>query len=286
MSARNATILLAAIGVVRGSSFLFSKLLLEALEPFTLLAWRFLLAFVILGPLFNKQLRAMDKRTLLHGIVLGLLFAGVMGLEMWALLFTASSTVSFLEHTAIVLVPIFEALVFRTLPTRKAMLCTLVVMIGVGLLTLHGGFSSFSIGEALGLCGATIYAIAIIATARFARTDDTICLGVLQIGVLGLLSLGAALAFEQPSVPADGTQWLFLAIQVLLCTVFGFTFQPVAQRYLSAQTAGMLCATNPLTAAVLGILVLGEPHTLPVFVGMALIIGVIVVISAAPKDAE
>ena len=284
---RKAIVLLAAVGIARGSSFMFSRLLLDTVAPFSLLAWRFLLAVPLLAIIFHTHLRNNNRQVLAHGCILGALYTAVMSFEMRALLHTATSTVSFLEHTAIVLVPLFETIVFRALPTRKAVLCTLAVMAGVALITLRDGFVAFGIGEAFGLCGATIYACAIIATARFAKRDDPLLLGIVQIASMGLLCLALALVFERPTLPASGMQWLYLGVLVLVCTVFGFTFQPVAQRYLSAQVAGLLCATNPLTAAVLGIAVLGEPATAPVFAGMALvIIGIMVTSVMDAKEAD
>lgn len=265
---------------------MFSKMLLQSMDPFLLLAWRFLLALPIITIIFHSHLRQIDGRTFAHGVLLGLLYTIVMGFEMQALLHTATSTVSFLEHTAIVLVPVLEAVIFRKLPKLAAVMCTIAVMVGVGLLTLREGFSSFGSGEAFGLCGATVYSFAIIATDRFAKTDDPHALGLLQIGAMGFACLLVACVFETPSAPEGGVQWVYLAVLVLLCTVFGFTFQPVAQRYLNAQTSGMLCATNPFTAAALGIVVLGETFTLSTLAGMVLILGGIVANSIAVDKGE
>ena len=61
-----------------------------------------------------------------------------------------------------------------------------------------------------------------------------------------------------PSFSETGGQWMALAGLALVCTAFGFTMQPVAQKPLSSETTGIICALNPLTTAVLGRLLLGE----------------------------
>ena len=59
----------------------------------------------------------------------------------------------------------------------------------------------------------------------------------------------------------------------LLCTAFGFTMQPVAQKPISSETAGIIGALNPLTTAILGWLLLGE------MLGASGILGAVLIIS-------
>ena len=52
--------------------------------------------------------------------------------------------------------------------------------------------------------------------------------------------------------------------------------QPVAQKPLSSETTGIICALNPLTTAVLGWLLLGESLGIAGIAGAVLILGGIV----------
>ena len=40
---------------------------------------------------------------------------------------------------------------------------------------------------------------------------------------------------------------------VVVCSCFGFAFQPVGQKYVPAETAAVFTVVNPLTASILGI---------------------------------
>ena len=273
VTTRNASILFAAVIGVRATAFLFSKLLLVDMGPFMLMGVRFLLAFALLAVVFLKNLRSMSRQTLARGLLLGALYFVVMGFELVSLTMAASSTVAFLENTAIVFVPLFEAALARRAPTFKALACTVVVMVGVGLLTLGDGFGTFGLGELLALLAGIFYAVTIIATARVSKEGEATALGVLQVGFIGLFGLVAGLAFETPVLPQTNLAWVYLAILVVLCTCFGFAFQPIAQKGISAQRAALLLAVSPLIAAVLGIIVLSEPFGLGTFAGMALILG-------------
>ena len=143
---------------------------------------------------------------------------------------------------------------------------------GVGLLTLSDGSLRMETGELFALAAAVLYAGAILLTDRFAHEDDGLMLGILQVGFLGLLALAASFVFEAPRLPAAPAEWGLVAVLALVCTGFGFTLQPVAQSRLSAERAGLFCALNPAFAALLGVLFLREPLTLPGIVGAGLIL--------------
>ena len=58
----------------------------------------------------------------------------------------------------------------------------------------------------------------------------------------------------------------------LLCSVYGFTFQPLAQRYLSASRAAEFCALNPLSTSLASSVFLGERLGISGFIGAAAIL--------------
>ncbi len=252
MTRRKAEMLLAAVIIARSTSYLLTKIGLEDMGPFTLLAVRFLLAFALLLMVFWKKMRHVDKKTLLNGMLLGAAFFAVMTAELFGLKTTSSSMTSFLENTAVVFVPLFEAVLRRRFPTVSVAISSAVTFAGVGLLTLRGGAVSLTTGELLCLLAALLYAVAIILTDRLAVKSDPFTLGILQVGFLGAFSLLAAFIFETPQLPASSQEWGIIFALAVVCTGFGFTLQPVAQRYTTSERAGIFCALNPAVAAVLG----------------------------------
>jgi len=258
MRRRQAELLLAAVIIARATSLLFSTLSMRSLQPFNLIGLRFTLAFVLLLLPFGRRLRAVRPATLLRGFALGAVFFAVMTAELFGLRATDSSTTSFLENTAIVWVPLLEAALHRSAPRSRVLLGALVTLLGVALLTL--GKSSFRLGygELLCLLASLLYAGAILLTARLSREDEPLVLGILQVGFIGLLGLCASFLFETPQLPQSGGEWGMILALALVCSCFGFTLQPVAQRYVSAEQAGAFCALNPLTAALLGAVFLRE----------------------------
>ena len=278
MTRTQGEILLAAVIIARSTSFLCSKILMQGIDPFNLMAVRFLLAFSILALLFRKRLAHLTPGTLLRGFLLGLSFFAVMTAELFGLRLTDSSTTSFLENTAIVFVPILEAILLRRLPRPIVITSTLVTMVGIGFLTLDDGPISWQGGEPLCILAAVLYAIAIILTAHLSREGDPLVLGILQVGTMGTLALIAALLFETPRLPATGLLWL-----AVVCSGFGFTFQPVAQSYTTAQRASMFCALSPVSSAILGVCILGEDMGPRAILGAALVMAGILVVTLLGK---
>lgn len=266
---------------------MFSKILVGTMAPFNILAVRFLMATLLLAAIFHRKLRDLGWRTLGRGAVIGTTFFASMALEMLALTGASSSTVSFLENTAIVFVPTAVALMGRRLPPRSSAISCVVALAGVGLLTVGGSAGSDSpAGALLGLGSGLAYTVAIIVTARLSREDDALLLGIVQVAVMGLLSLGAALAFEKPTLPSSAAEWEALAALVVVCTGFGFTLQPLAQSRVSADDAALLCALSPLVAAVLGAVFLAEPVTAPRLAGMALIAASMLIASRPAPESK
>lgn len=140
----------------------------------------------------------------------------------------------------------------RRFPRSLTLLSTVITMTGIGFLTACGGTFILRTGELLCLLAAVLYASGIILTDRLSRRDDPLLIGILQVGFIGLFSLAAACFFEIPRLPDSQKEWITILTLAIVCSGFGFTLQPVAQRYTSSERAGMFCALNPVTAAFLG----------------------------------
>ena len=263
--------LLASVIAARSTSFIFSKMALTDMGVFNLLAVRFLLAFLLLLALFFKRLAGMGRYELFSGIAVGSLYFLVMVCELNALKLAPTSTVSLLENCSIIFVPLFEAVLVRRFPDKTTVICTLAAMLGVLCITLHqGGLSG---GMTLGLLAAVVYAAVIIVTGRLsARAKDPLCIGVVEIGTMGMLALASSFVFETPRLPANGSQWLMILALAVVCTGFGFTLQPVAQSRVSVERAGLFCAIEPAIATILGVAVLSERFGVLSAAGLLLIL--------------
>ncbi len=275
MTRGRAEALLAGVILARSTSYLFTKIGLRTLGTFNLMGVRFLLGFLLLALLFHKRLLHLKKATVLRGMALGFSFFMVMSAELTGLKTTPTSTVSFLENIAVVFVPRFEAVLRRRLPGRRTALGVATALAGVALLTLRESLS-IDVGEWFCIAAAMLYAGSIILTDRLSRQDDPLTLGILEVGFIGVFALVASFLTEKPRLPAGGVEWGVILMLAVVCTGFGFTLQPVAQRYTGVERAGLFCALNPASAALLGTLFLHERLGWRGFTGCGLVLASVV----------
>lgn len=277
MSIRAADILFALVIAMRSSALLFSMIAMRGLEPFNVLAIRFGFAFLIILVIFRKRFAALDGKTILHGFILGIAFFMCMAFEMLALTMITSSETAFLENLAMIFVPLIEAVLLRRAPHASALISAGVSLVGVRLLTIGSDAAlSMSLGEILAILGAFSFAIVIIATDRFSKSDDSFMLGILEIGFIGVFSLIISFLFESPSLPSSASQWGAIAYLVIVASCIGFVLQPVAQSCTTSEHSGLISSLNPLVAAVLGAIFLGERLGLKGIIGAALILFAVV----------
>ncbi len=279
LSVNGATILMAALVIARGTSFMFSKLLLTDMGPLSLLGIRFLLAFIIIFAIFFRYIKKAvkkDPNVIRISVILGAINFLCMASELIGLQYTTSSTCAFIENSAIVIVPVMEAFLLRRAPSWQIIVCSVLTMVGIALITVGSGFDGFGLGEFLCVIAALTFAIAIIINGRSSRIHDSFTIGLLTVGTMGFMAIIAALVFESPHLPNTSEQWMMLIMLVLVCTCLGFVLQPVAQSRISIQMAGVMFGLNPLTAAVLGWIFMGEAlGIVGVIGGLLIIVGIV-----------
>lgn len=277
MTYRKAELLLAIVITARATSLLIIKTSLGAFTIFNLMALRFGIAFFCLLPFVWKRLKKLDRDALSRGGALGAVFFAIIAVELQGLRMTDSSAmVSFLENTAIVLVPLAEAVLGRRFPHRRNLLCALLAILGVGFLLLRGGRFVLSAGVLVCMCCAAIYTCYIILTDRFSHRDDPLLLGLLSVGTVGVLSVAASFLLEAPRLPATPREWVGILLLAVVCSSVGTALQPLAQRYVPSERACVFCAINPLATCAMGWLFLGEWQGVSGVVGAALILSSIV----------
>lgn len=273
MSKTGAKFLLTMVFIARGTSFLFSKILMQDMSPMSILAVRFVLAFLILAVIFYGKLKECSRESLRGGVILGVLYTVCMIFEMYGLRLIDSGVSALIENMAIVMVPVYAAIWTRTPPKRKTILCALLAVIGVGCLSLTQHSSAGGgLGMLLVICAALTYAACIIATEKVTRNADPVTVGMLQLGVMGVLCLVIALVMGDFGMPGNGQQWMMLLMLVLVCSCFGFTFQPVGQKVLPAETAAVFTVINPLTASIMGVAFADETMSGMKLIGYLLIL--------------
>lgn len=285
MSRKGALVLMAAVMIARGTSFIFSKKLMGDFAPMNVLGVRFIIAFLILTVIFYKKMLKLDLKTLKGGFVLGACYTACMAAEMYGLRLIDTGTSSFIENSAVVIVPLYTAVLTRKLPKGRIWLEALIAFTGVGLLTISGG-GSLNVGIMLAILAALIFGVCIMVTKAVSKDNDPITIGIIQLGTMGILSAIISFIIDKPRLPQNGTEWLMILMLAVVCSCFGFTFQPLAQKYISVETASVFTAVNPLSTCFIGIIFANEDSGIFKFLGGGLIIAAVIMSVFDKEDAK
>ena len=256
---RRAELLLVLATAFWSISYYFSRVCLEELDALNLNAFRFLLAFAILGAVYCKHLRALNRETLKWGAVVGVVLVFVYVGATYGVKYTSLSNAGFISCLAVIITPIIELLVYRKRPEKKLAVSLLLCTLGLALLTLGDGLS-FAIGDVICLLCSVSYAVDIVITDRaVARTEvDPIGMSVVEIGVTGVLFLILAFLIEQPRLPRSPAVWGAAIFLGLFCSGLAFVIQTTQQKYTAPARVALIFTLEPLFSAIIAYFLAGE----------------------------
>lgn len=240
-----------------GASFILTKNSLASLETFNFLAIRFILAFSLSFIVFYKRMIKLDKETIKYGFLIGFILFSGFALQTIGLSYTTVSKSAFITGFSVILVPVFSAFLLKKIPEKASIAGAGLALIGLALLTLNGKLG-LNIGDFYTLLSALAFAMHIITVGKYTVKVDSIGLGVIQIGAVGLFSLLTTLVIEKPIIPSGGGVWINLFILSIVCTSGAFILQSTAQKFTSATHTALIYAGEPVFAAIFAYFIYGE----------------------------
>ncbi len=256
MNRGKANLMILGATIFWGTSYTLSKIGIGSFGVFNLIAIRFLLGFTVSLIALRRYIEV-GKKTLFYSLGLGSVLFMAFAAMTLALRYTTASNVGFLTGSLVIIVPIISALLFREKVERKVLGGSLSALLGIGLITLDNELG-MNRGDILALLGAIMFALHIVLTGRFTKKVNSISLGVLQLSIVGILSLVVSVVSEGFHLPSSRDLWFIVLFLSLICTAFGYIAQTVAQQAASSEVTGLLISLEPLFSAITAYFVLGE----------------------------
>ena len=274
-----------------GSATVMSKGLLAVLPPLTLLVVQLLasIAFLWIAVLCLRLRVRLDRparRASLSGLLEpGLSYCvGIAGLAL-----TTASTASLIGTTEPLFILLLAWLLLRERIGGGVVGLALLAGLGLGLVVLpdirNGGGEGSSLGDALVVLGTLFAALYVIATRKLVMTLDPLPLSALQQSVgllwtLGVLALALALGAVNlglRDIPLEVL--LFAAFSGIVQYALAFWFYLFALRRLPASVAAFYLTLIPVFGVGAAYLFLGETLTGVQWLGAALIVISVTLIS-------
>jgi len=252
-----------------------------AIAGLVLVPWRCLTGMVM--PRERAMIARTSRRAYLLALAGGVFFGLDLALYNTAVMRTTATTATLFGNNAPIFVGIGSWLVFRRRPARRFWVGLSVAMCGAVMLLVatargNAGPNADLTGAAMALGAAAFFAAYLLATERVREEMDTLTFNTTAIVGSIVTVLVVCLALDTPLVGFSSRTWLALLGLGLISQLGAYLALTYALGHLPATIGSVgLLAQIPFTA-LLAMLLLGEPLTLPyVGGGILVLIGIYVV---------
>lgn len=276
-----ADILLVIVALIWGGGFVVIKDSLSAMTPLFLMAIRFDLATLVIGVLFFKNIKAINRKDFKPGIVIGVFLFMAFAVQNIGLNETTASANAFLTATNVVFVPFLVWAGRRKAPKASVFIASFMTLIGVGLMTLNASLT-MGRGDLLSVCGALFFAIHIVVVDKYAKKTDPIGLTFIQIATAGVLMTLSAFVIEPLPTIVPMKVWYGMIYQVLFGTVTCYVLQNTAQKHTSSSHTSIILSLEAFFATIMAVIVLKEHLTVNMILGSSLIFVSILLVELEP----
>lgn len=231
-----------------GSTFFIVKDVLTDIDPVILVAYRFILAgLLLLGYLLatGRPIFKGIKQAAFLAVILFLLYIPqTIGLK-----YTTASNSGFITGLFVAFVPIFLRTIFKRKPTVMEVTASIVSLIGLWVLT--GGMRDVNIGDMLTLAAAVTYALHVLYSDKYMKAGfDPFILTCQQLFIVGLLSLATGLVLDLPFTVGSTRAWWIVIALAVFPTMSAFVIQVLAQRIVSPVRVSLVFALEPVFAGL------------------------------------
>ena len=275
--------LLLLTALIWGCAFAVVKNALDSFPPGAIIAMRYLIAAAITGILFRRHLKELTRGDVARGALVGLLLFGAYIVQTTGLQYTTAGKNAFLTTVYVLLVPFGCALLFHQKLQKSNLIAAVMMLVGIGLLSLDGQGGGLNPGDILTLICGFLFAGHIIAVEQCQKKTNTYALIVLQFAFCALYAglynrifeRGMPLAFTPGSIGG----LLYIAV---FSTTIGMSLQNIGQSMAPASHAVILLSLESVFGVLFSCLLLGEKVTLQMGVGCAIIFAALLVSELAP----
>ncbi|MEU8824694.1 DMT family transporter [Streptomyces sp. NPDC048636] len=272
---------LVCAAAVWGWSYIATVWLLAEMNTASLVAVRFVLAGLIMLAARPRAVWSLGRRDTLVGLALALCLGAGTVLQVEGQHSLPASESGFLTSLFVVLAPLVAWSLFGTRVSRGVWGGVVAAMAGLAVISFNG--VSLSLGSWLTLTSALCYATQMALLSEHSSADKVYGLATLQILGTGVMAACWAVptGLDLPDTPAG---WGWIVYLTLLATIGMYGAQTWAQSRVSAASAAVVMACEPLFVAMFSVLI-GATLTNRTMIGGALILVAMAVVIVSERQA-
>jgi drug/metabolite transporter (DMT)-like permease len=259
---------------VWASTFIVTKDMVAGAPPFLYLTLRYGIAAVLLLPLMLKKRAALDRRFWTDALVIAAFASVGLAFQVLGQVYTSASKSAFITSLNTPLTALVGLLLYRSVPTRAQRVGVALATLGLLLLSWPRGASGINPGDLLTVGAAVLFSFYIVEAARRAPRHDAVALSVVQV-VAGALFFALAcgtvhVLAQHGAMPAELARLelrpfphgrrvaVELAYMSIVCVAIITLVQTWAMQRLTATTAAVIFAIEPVVATLIAVAVDGD----------------------------
>ena len=265
-----ANFILLIVAIIWGGGFIAGKMALTTLSPVAVLMYRFGLGTLLCGIVFWKRIKEAPISVIRKGVVIGVIQMIGLTVQLSGLQYTSTANQSFLCTAYVAFVPFISWIVLRKRPEAKAFFAGILALIGIGLISLKGGFS-IELGDSLSVMFSVIFGIQIVVIGMLVDGDvDVFQLSFFQLSTAAACAFMICLA-QGELVNSFGTESIIGVLYLgILNTFVAFLAQNYAQKYTKDTVAALIMSLESVFGFLLSVLYYNEEITLKFLLGSIL----------------
>ncbi len=242
--------------VLWGASFPVIKVVTNFIDVYTYLWVRSSIALLALAPFLARAIanRKVCKECVVGGLATGLAYVAGLGLQAMGTHLTEASRAAFITGFCTVFVHLYSSLVERRYSKELGFALALSIL-GLYLMTEPQG--GLSVGDALVLLSAIAWAAQVVLVSRYSACDPLAFVFFENVPAVAI------------ALPIDyaASDWVngmnieslaLLAFLGIACSVAAFALQVVGQKLVDPATAVIIYQTEPIYAAAIAHVTIGE----------------------------
>lgn len=254
-----------------GTTFAIGKLATEAFSPSFIIALRFSVAVIALVIVSFPLWKLVNKQYLIDGTKMGIpLFLSYILQVAGLALDTSPGKSAFLCTTYSVMVPFLYWGITKKRPKLLHIFCVFLCLIGVGILSLHGGWG-MSRGDILTVLSGVPCAFNLVISSIVSQDKDPLLLTTIELGVVTILAWICVFATntfptEFPLNTVSGIVYLGV-IATALCLYL----QSYGLKYENPSIGGMILSLESVFGVIFSIIIYHENITLRMWIGFIVV---------------
>lgn len=261
------------LAIIRGSSYLFIKNIINDLSVFEIIFFRFSLTSLILAFIFYKKLINLNKIEIILGFIAATFLFSAFTFQTFGLKYTSISKQSFLTSMYIVIVPLLNFLIFKEKIKKLTLFAFLPILTGLFFISFNDFKNldiSFNIGDFLTVCCAIGFALNILLFSKITKLKvDVINVTIFQMFFTSLFAFSSQILFHKSTIRFSFN--FSLLYLILICTLLNFTLQNISQKYIAAHIVSIILSLEAIFGTIFAIIFIKEKISINFIIGSILL---------------